>query len=219
MNKRADELTAGQRAGLPKSDFARPSHASTTEGKQEPGSYPVPDKQHARSALGFAAMHHGKDSGVYQQIATKVRAKFPHYAQKESSMLITKEAVIRQMSIYLSYLANKVPMSDPATKIAAMNKFSQLASSLNKTQDLYAALQATYPEKTAGDRAKLALQLIKGLSHKRAAAIKVALTKGTHQGVSAHCSTSLHGAVGGITTPQTSNVKVAGEVLQDPFAV
>lgn len=38
-------LTAAQRKALPKSDFAVPSKAPG------PGSYPMPDKAHARAAL------------------------------------------------------------------------------------------------------------------------------------------------------------------------
>jgi hypothetical protein len=42
-------LTAAQRKNLPKSDFAVPSKAPG------PGSYPIPDKAHARAAESRAA--------------------------------------------------------------------------------------------------------------------------------------------------------------------
>jgi len=33
----------------------------------------MPDAEHAASAKGFAAMHHGKNSSVYRQVAAKAR--------------------------------------------------------------------------------------------------------------------------------------------------
>ena len=39
--------------------------------------YPVPDQQHARSALGFAKMHHPGDTGLLAKIRAKVRRKYP----------------------------------------------------------------------------------------------------------------------------------------------
>ncbi len=71
LSKQANMLSTGERESLPKSDFVRPS-----KGKAQSGSYPIPDQQHARSALGFAAMHHGKDSAIYKAVAAKGKAKF-----------------------------------------------------------------------------------------------------------------------------------------------
>lgn len=51
--KQANELTTTERAHLPKKDFARPGR-----GKTKPGSYPMPNKAHARAAIGFCHMHH-----------------------------------------------------------------------------------------------------------------------------------------------------------------
>lgn len=44
-------LTAAQRKKIPKSKFGVPSKAKTAKGKAKPGSFPIPDKSHARSAL------------------------------------------------------------------------------------------------------------------------------------------------------------------------
>jgi hypothetical protein len=85
--KEAHVLTEGERASMPKSEFAHPQHAKTKKQKEEPGGYPVPDKQHARSALGFAAMHHGKDSAIYRQVKAKVEAKFG----KKSNAFVTSQ--------------------------------------------------------------------------------------------------------------------------------
>lgn len=59
-------LTAQQRRNLPKSDFAVPSKAPG------PGSYPMPDAEHARVAKGLAAMHGGPVAAV----AAKAKKKF-----------------------------------------------------------------------------------------------------------------------------------------------
>lgn len=47
------KLTMAERKRLPKSDFAVPSKAPG------PGSYPIPDANHAKVAVGLAAMHGG----------------------------------------------------------------------------------------------------------------------------------------------------------------
>lgn len=72
MNKIAAELTPKARAELPKKDFAVPASKSNTGEK----AYPIPDEQHARSALGFAKMH--GDSADYARVRAKVKAKYPH---------------------------------------------------------------------------------------------------------------------------------------------
>jgi len=61
------KLSMAQRKALPKSKFLVPSRAPG------PGSYPVPDKAHARAAVGLAAMHHGKAAG--QAKKRQIKAK------------------------------------------------------------------------------------------------------------------------------------------------
>lgn len=60
------KLTMAQRRALPKSDFAVPSKAPG------PGSYPMPDKQHAAVAQGLAKMH----GGPVAKVKAKARNKF-----------------------------------------------------------------------------------------------------------------------------------------------
>lgn len=59
-------LSMAQRRALPKSAFAVPSKAPG------PGSYPIPDKQHAAVAKGLAAMHHSKSQGAVNRKANKI---------------------------------------------------------------------------------------------------------------------------------------------------
>ena len=67
-------LTAKQRQKLPKGDFALPGRGEGKKGAGA-GSYPIPNKSHARNALARVAQH-----GTPAEKATvrrKVEAKFP----------------------------------------------------------------------------------------------------------------------------------------------
>lgn len=65
-------LNAAARKALPKQDFAVPQKAGTPQGKAKGGSYPIPDKSHARNAL---ARSSGKP--VAGQVRAAVAKKFP----------------------------------------------------------------------------------------------------------------------------------------------
>lgn len=71
------KLKAAARKALPVSDFAVPQKAKTASGKAKPGSYPIPDKSHARNAL---ARSSGKP--VAAQVRAKVEKKYPGLAKK-----------------------------------------------------------------------------------------------------------------------------------------
>jgi hypothetical protein len=45
------KLSARQRANLPPKEFGLPERARTKEARQESGNYPMPDRDHAISAL------------------------------------------------------------------------------------------------------------------------------------------------------------------------
>lgn len=65
------KLSMAQRRALPKSDFAVPSKAPG------PGSYPMPDQQHANVAQGLAGMHGGPKAAVKKKAKAKGFAKGP----------------------------------------------------------------------------------------------------------------------------------------------
>ena len=74
-------LTAAQRRALPNKDFALPGKGEGPKGKQA-GSYPIPDKKHARSALSLVSQH-----GTPEEKATvraKVKKKFPNIQQEST---------------------------------------------------------------------------------------------------------------------------------------
>jgi hypothetical protein len=70
------KLNMAVRKSLPKSDFARPGKGEGSKGAGT-GSYPIPDKNHARLAL---AMSSGKP--VAATVRAKVKAKFPDIGKK-----------------------------------------------------------------------------------------------------------------------------------------
>ena len=69
--KKAAPMTTEQRADVPGKDFAVKAKKSNT-GKE---AYPIPDRQHATSALGFAKMH--GDAADLAAVRAKIKAKFP----------------------------------------------------------------------------------------------------------------------------------------------
>lgn len=78
QEKQAADLSKPEnRRKVPMSDFAiKNKTPKGTTKKEDKAKYPIPDKAHARAALGFAAMHHGHGS-EYQAVARKVHAKYP----------------------------------------------------------------------------------------------------------------------------------------------
>jgi hypothetical protein len=67
-------LTAKARKSLKPSQFALPGKGAGLEGKG-PGSYPVPDKRHARIALSLVSQHGSPAQKA--KVRAKVRSKFP----------------------------------------------------------------------------------------------------------------------------------------------
>ncbi len=57
-------MTEKEKKEVPKSERGVP-------GKSGTGSYPMPDQNHARAAIGLAAMHHGANSSFVSKIKAK----------------------------------------------------------------------------------------------------------------------------------------------------
>lgn len=79
------KLTMAQRRAIPKSAFAVPEKAPG------PGSYPMPDKQHAAIAKGLAGMHHA-GSNVEARVDRKANVKLGHPHQNLGGYLHPKKA-------------------------------------------------------------------------------------------------------------------------------
>lgn len=68
-------LTAAQRRRISKKNFAIPEKAPGS------GSYPIPDKAHARNALSRVSQH--GSSAEKARVRAKVRAKYPSIGRKK----------------------------------------------------------------------------------------------------------------------------------------
>ena len=68
------DLNAAERRALPDKDFALPGKGKGPEGKQA-GSYPIPDKKHALSALSLVSQHGTPEEK--EKVRAKVKKKFP----------------------------------------------------------------------------------------------------------------------------------------------
>ena len=73
------KLSAAERRALPNKDFALPGKGEGPKGKQA-GSYPIPDKSHARAALSMVAQHGTPEEKA--KVRAKVKAKFPDIGEE-----------------------------------------------------------------------------------------------------------------------------------------
>lgn len=78
----SDVLSLEERSKILKKDFAQPKKENPSTGTK--GKYPIPDRQHAKSALGFAKMH--GDSKAYAAVRKKVEQKYPDMIEKDASL-------------------------------------------------------------------------------------------------------------------------------------
>ena len=85
------DLSAAERRALPDKDFALPGKGKGPEGKQA-GSYPIPDKSHARMALAMVAKH--GTPAKKAKVRAAVAKKFPDIQQEEVG--VTSAAAQRQ---------------------------------------------------------------------------------------------------------------------------
>ena len=72
------DLSAADRRVLPDSDFALAGKGDGPKGKQS-GSYPIPDENHARSALSLVAQHGTSEEKA--KVRAAVKRKFPDIEQ------------------------------------------------------------------------------------------------------------------------------------------
>jgi len=72
-------LSAAARQALPSSDFALPGKGEGPKGAGA-GSYPIPDRSHARNALARVSQFGSEDQKA--RVRAKVRRKFPGIGEK-----------------------------------------------------------------------------------------------------------------------------------------
>jgi hypothetical protein len=73
------KLTTAARKKLPSKEFALPGKGTGPKGKG-PGSYPIPDRSHARSALQRVSQHGSPQEKA--RVRAKVHAKYPDIGKK-----------------------------------------------------------------------------------------------------------------------------------------
>ena len=109
------DLSAAERRALPDKEFALPGKGKGPEGKQA-GSYPIPDKKHARSALSLVAQH-----GTPAEKATvraKVKKKFPDIQQEAVDSATPRTADEKKKMAKMKALLDRMQ----ALKVAAAKK-------------------------------------------------------------------------------------------------
>jgi hypothetical protein len=84
------DLNAAERRALPDKDFALPGKGKGPEGKQA-GSYPIPDKNHARMALAMVAKHGTPEKK--EKVRAAVAKKFPGIQQEDYDSQKKKEVL------------------------------------------------------------------------------------------------------------------------------
>ena len=95
------DLDAAERRALPDSDFALPGKGKGPQGKQA-GSYPIPDKSHARMALAMVAKHGTPEEK--SKVRAAVEKKFPGIKVSEevqqlvNSEKFSQEEILRLIS-------------------------------------------------------------------------------------------------------------------------
>jgi hypothetical protein len=77
------KLDSAQRNALPRSEFALPGRGKGSQGKGS-GSYPIPDKGHARVALSRVSANGTPAEKAI--VRRKVKVKFPGIGQKAQTL-------------------------------------------------------------------------------------------------------------------------------------
>ena len=75
------DLSAEDRADLPKKDFALRGKADDAEEKKESGNYPIPDESHARFALAMVAKHGTPEEKA--KVRAAVHKKYPSIGESD----------------------------------------------------------------------------------------------------------------------------------------
>ena len=123
------DLNAAERRALPDKEFALPGKGKGPEGKQA-GSYPIPDKNHARMALAMVAKH--GTAAKKAKVRAAVAKKFPDIQQEEVGItssdkmkraqekakreLIQQKAVEKQKKSLKGYSSEDMPDEKSSTK-------------------------------------------------------------------------------------------------------
>lgn len=109
LSKRAEEIQPKDRSHIAKKNFAQPSK----EEAGHKGKYPITDRQHAKSALGFAKMH--GDTAALAAVKRKVEQKYPDMLDHEKDGCL-KVATIEAIFDELAKIAGPPPIPAAALR-------------------------------------------------------------------------------------------------------
>ena len=147
------DLNAKERRALPDKDFALPGKGKGPEGKQA-GSYPIPDKSHARMALAMVAKHGTPEKK--EKVRAAVEKKFPGIKQEAASYETVKKGEV------LSALKRDNPTKKKPLSVKDRDKIADKVvrdkGDTSKSDDRYAYEEVQVSEKfitQAKDRKKL----------------------------------------------------------------
>ena len=147
------DLNAAERRALPDKEFALPGKGKGPEGKQA-GSYPIPDKSHARMALAMVAKHGTSEKKA--KVRAAVAKKFPGIKQEAASYETVKKGEV------LSALKRDNPTKKKPLSVKDRDKIADKVvrdkGDTSKSDDRYAYEEVQVSEKfitQAKDRKKL----------------------------------------------------------------
>ncbi len=121
------DLSAAERRALPDKEFALPGKGKGPQGKQA-GSYPIPDKSHARMALAMVAKHGTPEKK--EKVRAAVAKKFPGIQQEDYETQKRKEV--------LSALKRDKRPLDKKTKDKIASDIVKKKGDTSKSDDRYA---------------------------------------------------------------------------------
>ena len=107
------DLNAKERRALPNKDFVFPGKGEGPEGKQR-GSYPIPDKSHARNALAMAAAHASPEKEA--KVKAAVKKKFPGIKVSEDKAYDNVVRALRKKHGEGSVITKDSPKPKPPTE-------------------------------------------------------------------------------------------------------
>ena len=140
------DLDAAERRALPDKDFALPGKGKGPEGKQA-GSYPIPDKSHARMALAMVAKHGTSEEKA--KVRAAVEKKFPGIKISEADDKAYKHVVSMLQQKYGkdSVLTKDSPKPKPQPK-----RKPKPQKPLTPAQKAQLEVDVRYPPETPGTK-------------------------------------------------------------------
>ena len=140
------DLNAAERRALPDKDFALPGKGKGPEGKQA-GSYPIPDKTHARMALAMVAKHGTSEKKA--KVRAAVEKKFPGIKISEADDKAYKHVVSMLQQKYGkdSVLTKDSPKPKPQPK-----RKPKPQKPLTPAQKAQLEVDVRYPPETPGTK-------------------------------------------------------------------